>query len=182
MFKMKMFEDKEFNGAMASFLTECQDHRIPSIYNTKYRYVKEIVYDTEAEEKYGTSRAGYDEWKNTKKYNQTTSLGYSGVTSIRTLSDYKTGETLGYILETKETTNDSLTKMLNILEKAEEEFYKILDVTAFDTFNFWFQDQYDTMRNLEANSIISRIERLEGIINDYNEDEEFRNFINKIKD
>jgi len=179
---MKMFEDKKFNGAMASFLTECQDHRIPSIYNTKYRYVKEIIYDTAAEEKYGTSRAGYDEWKNTKKYDQSTSLGYSGVTSVRTLSDYKTGEALEYILETKETTNDSLTKMLNILEKAEEEFYKILKVTSFDTFNFWFSDQYDMMGRLEANGIISRIEKLESIIRDYNEDEEFRDFINKIKD
>lgn len=180
---MKKFEDIENTGPLAKFLDACKPHRIEAIYNTEYRFIKEIVWDTEAEEKFGTDRAAYEAWSKTDKGYERGALdmSYSGKVDLRVLTERSSGKPVAYVTETKLDRNKSQELMHQQFELAKEEVYKILNVANLSSFNYWFEEQniYDWRGG--ANEIISSIEHLELIIKKYNKDEEFRSFIDKIK-
>jgi len=174
---MIKFEDEKHTGPLKEFLEECKEHRIEAIYNYDYRYIKEIIYDDELEKKYGNSRTGYEKFKN----NEPGNMSYSGEVSLRTRVD-KDDNILGYMTERKLNNNDKLNTIFEIYKNAEIRFREILKITSPETFDYWFYNLGWTDEHLDVNNLINKIKRLERILFDYNEDMEFRNFINKIKD
>lgn len=174
---MKMHEKQEFNGPLGKFLEETKQYRIPSIYNYEYRYIKEIIWDTEKQELYGSERAGYEKYK---QDNLRTNVSFSCVHSLRTCT--LDNEIQGYIVESKKSTNENFNELYNIYNKARTELYTILDVKDKESFDYYIDEHVITSEfNLSENSIISRIKTLEKLIKEYNEDEYFKKVLDKIK-
>jgi hypothetical protein len=178
---MKKFEDLQYKGIFSEYLNNCKPHRVESIYNKQYRYIKEIIWDDERNEKYGNTRAGYD------RFNQEDSLNglmsYSGEIDLRVLNDRETKEPLLYMTETKCSSNESYMIIFEQYQHALNKLQELLEVTDTESLNYWLNECRPSFTNYSrgANETISAIQSLEEIYNDYNEDEEFRSFIDKIK-
>lgn len=177
-----MFEDKEFKGPLAEFLNNCKPHRVEAIYNTEYNYIKEIIWDTEAQEKFGSTREGYDRFKMDKDYLGNISFGGEIDLRVRTIN----GVPVGYITESKRTTNDNYNHMVKQFEDAKERLFEILEVNDKEAFNYWLEEFAGGLFGFSrsgANETISSIETLQQIITIYNDPHEleFKQFIDKIK-
>jgi hypothetical protein len=179
---MKKFEDKKYTGPLGEFLENCKPHRIEAIYNTKYTYVKEIIYDTELQELYGDSRDGYDKFKNRKLDTTTaTDISHGGVLDLRILT--QDGKESGAVIETKRTSNDNYNQMFIQYQLAKLKLLEILEIKDSGSFLYWYEENYSGFNFSRggANETITAIERLENIIIKYNNEEEFKEFIDKIK-
>ena len=181
---MKLFEDREYNGVLGEYLENCKKYRVEAIYNTEYRYIKEIIWDTEAQEKFGSDRAGYEKFKADKDYPG--NLSYSGEIDLRIRYDKENGSPLGYITESKRTSNDNYKHMLKQLEGAKAKMFEILGVKDTEIFNYWLEEYVGDLFGFSrkgANETIYAIEKLEEIITKYNdpEEKEFKQFLDKIK-
>jgi hypothetical protein len=178
--KIKMHEDKEFTGPLAKFLEETKQYRIPSIHNEEYSYIKEIIWDSAKQSKYGKERSGYEEFKQDSLKNGL-NIGFSGIHSLREVKD-KHDNIIEYVLESKKTENNNLNELIRIYNDAREELYTILDVKDKETFDYYVD--YNIIEGyfrLEANTIIDRLKDLEKMINEYNSDEFYKRYIDKIK-
>lgn len=144
-----------------------------------YRYVKEIIYDNQAETEYGTTREGYEKFK---QANKDLDVSYSGATSLRHIDDCE--GTVGYILETKESEDDRYNEIDKILLDAWEEFYIVLEVEDKESVKHYL----DIRINADVPMAIpyhKRMERevkfLRDFVDEYREDEEIKRFFDKIK-
>ena len=171
---MNKFEDKNFTGVFAEYLNNCKPYRIEAIYNAEFRYIKEIIWDTEAEEKFGKTREGYKKFKNDEEYQCNVSIND---VYLRTRHD-RYGNILGYITETKRTSNDDYNIVYKQYEDAKEKLMELLNVKDKETFLYWLDSE--TSVGTCVNGIISSIQNLESIYKEYNEDEEFKRFFDKI--
>lgn len=178
----KKFEDKDFNGVFAEFLENCKPHRVEAIYNTEYKYIKEIIWDDEANEKFGSSRTGYEKFKNDKDYSG--SMSHGGTTDLRVRTD-KDGNILGYMTESKRTNNDNYEHMLKQYELAKAKLIELLDVKDLTNFEYVLEEfsPFRVSMRMGANETIDAIEGLERIYTMYNhpDETEFKDFIDKIK-
>jgi hypothetical protein len=161
--------EKENTGPLKEHIENCEADRIEAIYNKQYRYIKEIIWDTEAEEKYGTDRAGYEKFKqDTKGYST-----YSGEIFLREVDGvYFTEEKLSY--------NKKLSAMYKEKDKALEKTKEILGVKDNEAFEYWINNNIPHSFTTGANEVISYINSLEELISKYNEDEEFKHFFDKV--
>jgi hypothetical protein len=174
---MRMFEEKEFTGPLAEYLNACKPHRVEAIYNSQYRYVKEIVYDEDMEKAYGDTREGYNQFRRDVKC----SVSHAGEVSLRDVRDAK-GELTGYITETKLTSNEGWNLMYEQYESALEKTKELLGVEDEKNFQYWMDNSGEChISTAGANEIVNSIKSLEGIIEDYQEDEDFRRYLDKIK-
>lgn len=155
------------------YLKDLESHRTEAIYNYSYKYIKEIIWDDEKNEKYGDSRLGYDKFRKDVR----TSVSYSGVTSLREITI--DNGIVGYISETKNQINYPLLEISEIWKSAREEFIRELGATDTRAIDFWLDDKI-YIDYTEANSYRSAIMELKDIIKDYNYDEDFRFFIDKL--
>lgn len=165
------------NSPLSKFIEKCQEHRIESIHNNEYKYIKEIIWDTVAQEKYDCTRKGYDEYRK----NNAVRVSHSGKVSLReiTIDD----EVVGYITETKRNNNPDYNIIYSQYELAKKELFKILDVKDIDNFNYWLMEEVSNHSGYGSceNTIISSIKCLEKIIISYNKDSSFKKYIDKIK-
>jgi len=179
---MFKFEDKEFSGPLAEFLENCKPHRVEAIYNTEYKYIKEIIWDTEAQDKFGSTREGYEKFQKDTDYPG--GMSYSGQIDLRIRTN-REGEVLGYMTESKRTNNDNFDHMLEQYNLAREKLYEILEVKDKETFNYWLEEEAPFMISMRmgANETITAIENLENIVIKYNDEDhiDFKQFIDKIK-
>lgn len=171
--KFKLFEDKQFCGPLADMLNKCKLYRTDAIYNEQYRYIKEIIWDDEYQEKYGITRKGYERFKD----DHPGSISFGGKISLRSVTN---NGTVKYFTQEKKEYNTSLSEMINIYEESKDKMYEILNVKDINTFDYWFDDYTDFSFHC-PNVIIDNIKELEDIINKYNTDDKFKTFIDKIK-
>jgi len=181
---MNMFKEENYNGPLREYIINALPYRVEAIYNTEYRYIKEIIWDTEAQEKFGSGREGYEKFKQDKSYPG--NLSYSGEIDLRIRYDRENGLLLGYITESKRTSNDNYKHMVKQFEDAKEKMFEILGVKDTEAFNYWLEEYTGGLFGFSrkgANETISAIETLEGIITKYNdpEEQEFKQFLDKIK-
>ena len=169
------FEKRYLNGPLKEYLERCKPHRIESIYNTEYKYIKEIIWDTEAQEKFGDDRSGYEKFKNDSNYPG--NISYSGEIDLR-IRTAKDGTILGYLTEKKMTRNDSYLIIQKNLEDAKEKTIEILQVKDIKNFDYWLEGKMYSSSG--ANEMISSIEVLESIITTYAYDEDFKSYLDKI--
>lgn len=150
--------------------------------NTEHKYIKEIIWDTEAQEKFGSTREGYERFKMDKDYPG--SMSFSGEIDLRIRTD-REGNVLGYMTESKRTNNDNFNHMLEQYNLARAKLMEILEVKDKENFEYWLEEEapFRVSMRMGANETISAIESLERIINKYNDPDEveFKSFIDKIK-
>jgi hypothetical protein len=171
----KTFEEKEHTGVLSEFLENIKPHRIEAIYNKEYRYIAQIIWDDELNEKYGSKREGYERFKS----EQPGYVTHSGEIDLRVWRDHN-GEELGYMTETKLNSNESYKIINEQFHGALKKTKEILDVKDHEAFDYWLNNEVNsTFRG--PNECISAIKRLQSIIERYNEDMEFRAYLDKIK-
>lgn len=142
-----------------------------------YQYIKSIAYDV-AQSKYGTSREGYEQFKKDFPDFQ---ISFSGVHSLREVT-YK-NDIVGYIIETKETQSEKFKELNFEFKKAKDILYRelnVVDTESFDTFIDMRLNGY-TDKCIYSDSVYKRIMVLEDILYEYYDSEDFKNFIDKIK-
>lgn len=161
---------------LQEFIDNCQKERIEAIYNAEYKYIKEIIWDDEKNNQYGTTREGYENFKQ----DNNGSISHSHEIYLRENKDIKTKETLGYLIESKRTSNDNYNIMYDNFKKAKEKFIEMLEVEDTEAFEYWLES-YTSIYLAKANEIINSIKTLDNILIKYNEDKEFKRFIDKIK-
>ena len=134
-----------------------------------YEYFKTTVKDDERNHKYGTSRAGFDEFK---KENQ--NIDYPGSVSYRVHND-------GFVLETRiHNSNELALRSKELYDSYYQDVLKALDVKDKDSFSFYV----DNIQILEMSSFQhykGLSSALDEILKRYSEDDDFKNFLDKIK-
>ena len=172
---MMLFEDRTFNGPLKKYLEECKIHRKESIYNKEYRYIKEIIWDDELQAKFGKTREGYDKYKN--DYSIKGHVAYGGFNDLREITD--DNKIIGYLLETKKSNNESYTELIKILNNAKQATINLLNIKDLVAFDYYLDTRGFNYYN-STNELIGKIEKLEEIIDDYNNEEDFKLYLDKI--
>lgn len=180
---MKMFEEENYNGPLSEYIINALPHRVEAIYNKEYKYIKEIIWDTEAQEKFGSTREGYEKFQQDENYPG--GMSYGGCIDLRVRTD-REGNILGYMTESKRTSNDNYKHMVKQFNDAKTKTFEILEVKDIKAFNYWLEEYASGLFGFSragANETISAIQELEEIITRYNdpEEHEFRQFLDKIK-
>ena len=162
-----------------SFIDEMEKYRDNSIHTYEYTYLTKLIYNNEQNNKYGHSRDGFENYRNTESGHVT----HSGEISLRIRKD-NNGNDLEYILEKKVNTG-YVTKILKpIFEKAKLEFYKLLDVKDIKTMDFWLEKtEDDSLSTLRSETVyyIARVKNMNKILYKYSTDNEFKDFLDKLK-
>ena len=167
----------QYKGLLAEFLENCRIHRVEAIYNYEYRYIKEIIYDDEFNEKFGSTREGYENWKKEKTPG---GISFSGEVSLRTVTDKD--KIIGYVSESKRRENTSYMEMKKQFEEAYSKMCEIINVKDKSSFDYWFESSGYKHNITEANKFILAIEKLEELIFIYDNNSKFKKLIDKIKE
>jgi len=175
-------EKEKYNGPLKEYILNASHYRNNASYNKEYKYIKEIIWDNEAQEKFGNTRDGYEKFRNDESYPG--GISYSGEIDLRIRTDVETGDVLGYLTESKKTMNDDFEHMIKQFEDAKAKTFEILGVKDVETFNFWLEEYAGGIFGFSrsgANETIIAIETLESIIIEYDKSKKFKKFIDKIK-
>jgi len=166
---------KPRNTPLGSFLQEIEEHRGEAIYNTTHRYIKEIIWDDEKNKKYGDTREGYERYKrDSNGY-----MSYSGVVSLREETD-KDNNIIGYMTEQKRQTNEPLKEIQEIYDRAVDKFCELVGGSSDSKVLKWWLDD-NIHRDTQANTYMYGVKSLEEYLDEYSWNEEFKEFIDKIK-
>ena len=164
-----------------------------TICNYTYRYWKgdenHMILDRGLNEDLGESREGYERYKQrctllpdgTMADPGQVDVSYSGITSLRTLTDRYTDTVIGYITEEKLSITPQRDEAENLYKEALVETKKILKVEDNTAFEYYVNENIHqiSMRDSVQNYTQS-IENLIEMINNYNLDEEFQHYLTKI--
>lgn len=149
-------------------------------YNYNYEYYKKtpngMILDIPTNHQYGSTRDGYDSWK---KDNIELTASYSGITSVRTLTD-RSGNIDGYILETK---LPDRVWHLELKEKYNEVFLeicKIMDVIDTESFRYFVENDVELSKDF-GTSVMNKLRHLINVCERYDYDEDFKKLVDKIK-
>jgi len=147
--------------------------------NLKYTYLNLINKDRmhfeeseELREKYGIDRDGFERFKNEYDVDIPSS-------SLRYVKD-SNGNIINLVIETS-TKNDNNKEIEELVNEAKEYVYNKLDIKDSESFEFYIENHFITFKDFNDNYYINYLNALEELLSSYEEDEDFRNFINKIK-
>lgn len=160
---------------MKQFIEQIENHRKYAIYNYTYKYIKDIIWDDEKNSKYGNDRKGYETFTEENDI----SVSFAGIDSLRTVYDMN-NNIQSYIIETKEEINHPLLEIIDIFNKAIDEFCKIVGSVDSETLRWWLDKELDTSPR-DVNSYMYAVKQLDRMVDDYDNYDDFRQFIDKIK-
>ena len=162
---------------MKKYLDQIAKTRKETIYNYKYTYFDPIEKDERYSKIYGESRKGYEDYCR----DNNVQVSYSGIVSYREVIDRRTKDVIKVILEEKLSTTPQTDAAEEIYNEALQEAKKILKVEDEESFMYYVESNvyfFDYRR--EVDGYINAINKLENIIEEYNEDEDFKKFFDKI--
>lgn len=136
-----------------------------------------ILYSEEINKKYSNSRKGYEDFK---RDHSNFRIGYSGEVSVRDIKNYDTNDKIGYIFERKiidKSYSDKLNVLYNYMKEEVISLLKIKDIESFEYFLKTFNVSFEF--NIHSN-IKYEIKKLYELVTEYNEDEDFKKFFDKI--
>jgi len=153
-------------------------------WNYKYQYFtksgKDIIYSEKFNKMFGDDRNGYEKYR---KDNPDSYVEVSGKVSLREVKDNISNKTVGYITEEKLPGEGSIQRAREIYEETFNIVREILKVKDNESFMFYViqnEPRYDFRPSIEE--YIQRTEWLVELVREYENNEEFRHFLNKIKD
>jgi hypothetical protein len=164
------------------YKNQIKNIRKDNIYNYEYEYWKgdktHLEKDLKATKLFGVSRKGYEKYK---ECNPDSIIDYGGVVSLREVTDSVSGETIGYITERKLSDKPHIDEAKKIFASSVDyvkEFLKVEDTEAF--MYYLAQEILIQDFNTTVDNILHQIDNLETLLEEYQEDEEFRKFFDKI--
>jgi hypothetical protein len=141
--------------------------RLTSFY---YEYLNnDFSLDVDISKKYNSTRKDYERFKEKHKVRPTNII----------IKEVKEGKSTKYIKEVKETRHYIDDNNL-VLEKALDEFYDILSVNDKENFIYFYTQYNIDYTSFTSPSIEEKIDNLEEIIYTYEDDEEFKKYLDKI--
>lgn len=165
---------------MRDFRDEIRNINKDFSYNYSYEYFIKTDNGMEREEQLcemlGQSRAGYDTYR---KYKPDVRVSYGGVTSLRNIT--KDGVVVGYITETKLSENPHVEACKKLYDEALEYVTKELKVQDLENFTYYVQQnvsQWNFTR--EADTYRNGVDNILQLLEDYQEDEEFKKYFDKV--
>ena len=155
-----------------------------TIYNYKYTYWNVTEYgmdlDNESNIIYGNKREGYE---NFKSDNIEKIVSPAGKISLRTVTDRDNREIQGYITEEKLSNQPYIDNAREIYELALEEVKNLLGVQDVESFMYYIDQNissYNFFDSSETHHFKNSIEGLINLIEEYEYDEKFRKYFDKI--
>lgn len=151
-----------------------------TVYNYEYEYWQKsgefiINKDVDRCEKYGTSRKGYENFKNEVNC----SIGYGGVTSLREIIEDK--EVTGYVIEKKLSNTPYIDEARKIYEDQLQEMINFLKVKDEKSFLYYIEDHFfDPIISGNVIDYKQGAISLNEVLEEYEENEDFRKYFNKI--
>jgi uncharacterized protein YjcR len=165
-------------------MTEFKNLKKDTTYNYEYRYLREDIYgsfliDSNLCNTYGEERKGYD---NLRKdlVNKIDSVEYSGIISLRKIySKIPEYEDI-FIMERKIPEETYRDRLIALEKKAKLFIIEELEVVDINSFEYFLSDKLHFSFKTEADVTFRNISVYLDILEEYQEDEEFRNFFDKI--
>jgi len=150
--------------------------------NYEYKYYNKTSMGMELNEDantyFGNNRAGYEYFK---QENPDSTVDYAN-TSLRTVYDSVSKKITGYITEKTLSCTPQKDEARKIFNLQLQEVINYLDVKDEAAFMFYINAEMESSDfNTSVDYYKSKVSYLVDLIQEYNEDEEFRYFINKIK-
>jgi len=175
--------------SLKDLLKELQELRNETIYIFDYKYYNLkisphgdiLVPDEESNEKFGNSRKGYELFK--REHQEELSIGYSGEISLREVYIRATNEVIGYVQEKKKSTRPYVEKAQEVYEEIYNNVIKELGVKDVETFNYFIERDGPGYDLFEKDPIMrkkSEASYIIELVQNYNECDEFRKYLDKI--
>lgn len=153
-----------------------------NIYNYKYTYwiatPNGMRLDDEKNHKYGDTRAGYEEWK--RKEPQSWYADHGGVVSLRRVYDRDNdNRTVGYITEEKLSDYTWKEEIAALADECFEKLCEELEVKDKENFKYFLFNDMGFFKDYEL-ELQTKLDKMVHVYNEYNEDEEFKAFLDKV--
>jgi len=155
------------------------------VFNYNYKYwsgdESHMFLNKDIQEKFGNSREGFENFKNESLSSENVNISHSGYVSLRTITNKKDNKIIGYVSEEKVRNNSHYKEAENIYNSHFKQFIKLLNVQDEESLNYYLDSKYiDFSFVPNLNSYLQKSEQLNIILNDYEYDEEFQKFFDKI--
>jgi hypothetical protein len=165
-----------------SYLKEIQAIRKDSLNNYEYTYFNKtnngMEYSVDVNRYFGTDRAGYEKFK---QENPDSYVDHP-TTSLRSVVDRISGKTVGFITEKTLSSTPMRDEAKRLFDLQLEEVIRYLEVKDLDSFMYYIDEKTTTFDFNDSVEIYrNKLSSLIDIIDEYENDEEFRKYLNKIK-
>ena len=183
------YQQNEKLGELENLQAELKAIKKELIYNYNYSYFdtniagsKEgaIVPNENLNEKFGPSRKGYELFRN--EFDELR-VGYGGVVSLREITLRDSDELVGYVVEEKQPTRPYIQQADDIYDDVLFGFKELLEVKDEESLDFYINENgpgYDLHEKDNVSLQARKVAFLMDIIHEYNEDESFMRFFDKI--
>lgn len=154
-----------------------------NIYNYKYTYWIATPHgmrlDDEKNHKYGDTRAGYEEWK--WKEPQSWYTDHGGLVSLRRVYDRDNDDrTVGYITEEKLSDVPWKQEISELVEQCFERLCETLEVKDVNNFKYFVFNDLGFERDYKL-ELRTKLDKMVYVYDEYQSNEEYRSFVDKIK-
>jgi len=165
-------------------LKELKEIKKETTYNYQYSYLKEdhlgnFKLDSNLCNQYGEKRDGYEKFRRDNS-DRVNSVEYSGIISLRKVFSDNEDMKNVYIMEEK-LSYETYSERLSALERKTKKYViDTLNIIDLDAFQYFISDNLQIdFRNNETDTM-RNVEFYMGIIEEYNSDEEFKHYFDKI--
>ena len=167
---------------MKNYLKEIEKISKEDAWNYEYDYFtidgENLIKNSQVAEYFGKSREGFEKYR---EENPDSRISYSGEISLRAVFDRENDKVIGYITEKKIKNPKYLEKAKRLYEKQKEEVIKCLNIADIKNFNYYL-DIYlvDFDFNTNINTYARKISKLLDLVENYENDDDFKDFFDKI--
>jgi len=152
-----------------------------NIYNYKYTYYVKtpngMRLDDERNHKYGDVRDGYEQFKQEKT---NTNTDHGGRVSLREVYDRDTKRVVGYITEEKLSDESWKDEIRDLVEQCFERLCETLEVKDVENFSYFVFNDLGFEKDYKL-ELRTKLDKMVHVYNEYNDDDEYRAFVDKIK-
>jgi len=150
-------------------------------YNYEYSYFRkndqgDLIIDKDLNSLYGKNRNGYEKLKE----NNSCKVEYSGVVSIRKAEFTDTKIEDIYISETKLSYETYSDRLMQLEKDAKEYAIGSLIVNDIEAFEYFLNDRLEWDFNIKPEHCFNNIRFYIQLVEDFQNDEEFKRYMNKI--
>lgn len=179
----KLFK-KDFNpkNVIDYYLKKADKIKHDNIYNYEYTYCLKtpngMLLDNPTNHQYGKSREGFEQWKENNPDLHASHNGTIALRPIRHRTD--TERVVGYILEEKLSDTAWHNEVLELVDECFEKLCDELQVVDKSIFRYFVFNDTMGYENY-SQELLEKLRMMVHVFEEYQDDEEYRNLVDKIK-
>lgn len=164
------------------YLKKADKIKHDNIYNYAYTYClktpRGMLLDDSLNHKYGSSRKGFEQWKEDNPDLNATYNNNVSLRSIKHRSDYS--RTVGYVLEEKLSDTPWQDEIKQLADECFEELCGSLNVVDKENFEYFVFNDVGGFEDY-SHELIEKLRTMVHVFEEYQSNEEYRKLIDKIK-